>query len=203
MKPLYTILKTTRYILTRILLCLVLIWGISCSKSYETVIKEELGRQVRYDSLFHDVYFEMPRKHFLEHAYEMNQCGIFFAQGSGEIKIDFQDDFKYPVEFVFFPNFESEVISGLSGSFYYTYWNGFNREFWAIKLQLDLLQKMEDWYGGRPFIKIPGPDLAAGHAYAKIDGNRLIMLWNNIDNRRVMIMYSDLTKEYNGFTSQR
>ena len=155
---------------------------------------EELGRHVRYDSLLHDVYFEMPRLYFLEHAFEMNQCGIFFEQGADEIKIDFEDDFEYPVEFVFYPNFESEVISGLSGSFYYTYWNGFNREFWANKLQLELVQKMEEWYDGRPFIKIPGPDPTAGDAYAKIDGNRQIMLWNNIDNRRVMILYSDLTK---------
>jgi len=68
-------------------------------------------------------------------------------------------------------------------------------EYFASKLLPKVKRKIEEWYGGRLFIKIPGPKQSIGDAYAKIDGNRQILLWSDIDNRRVRILFSDLTRK--------
>ena len=186
-------------ILHRLTIVLVIITSIvmaSCSNTeltpYQALLKEELNRGVRYDTLFHGLHFNMTSTLFYEHCFEMNRQGVFFQHGGAEeIIIKYDQDFKYPVEFIFYPEFENEQITELSGHFYYPMGTGFNKEFFAPKLQLEI----EEWYGGRPFLKVPGPDQYSGDAYAKIDGNRQIMLWNHSDNHRVMILFSDLTKK--------
>ena len=173
---------------------------ISCSHAemtpYQSMLKEELKRGVRYDTLFHGLHFNMTSNRFYEYCFEMNQQGLFFQHGgSEEIIIKYNKDFKYPVEFVFYPKFEEEQITELKGHFYYPMGTGFNKEFYAPGLQLELVKKIEEWYGGRSFLKVQGPNQYSGDAYAKIDGNRQIMLWNHSDNHQVMILFSDLTKK--------
>ena len=172
----------------------------SCSNvelsPYQSILKEELDRGVRYDTLFHGLHFNMTSTHFYEHCFEMNRQGLFFQNsGAEEIIIKYDKDFKHPVEFIFYPDFEREQIAELSGYFYYPQGNGFNKEFYASRLQLELVKKLEEWYGGRPFLKVPGPDQYTGDAYVKIDGNRQIMLWNHSGNHRVLILFADLTKK--------
>jgi len=169
----------------------------NCSRpeSYKAVVEEELAKGVCYDSIFHGLHFNMSSDQFYEHSFQMNQHGIFFQHGgSQEIKIDFKEEFKSPVEFVFYPNFEDEVIVELKGSFYYTLWNGFNKEYFAQNLQLELIPKLERWYEGRPFIKISSAPSSIGDTYVKVDGNRQIKLSNSFDNHKVEILFSDLNK---------
>ena len=186
--------------LSVILMIITSVIMISCSHAeltpYQAMIKEELNLGVRYDTLFNGLHFNMTSTRFYEHCFEMNQQGVFFQYGGSEgISIKYDQDFKYPVEFVFYPKFEKEQITELKGHFYYPQGNGFNKEFYAPRLQLELVKKIEEWYGGRPFLKVTGPDQYSGDAYAKIDGNRQIMLWNHSDNHQVMILFSDLTKK--------
>lgn len=160
------------------------------------MVKEELKRGVRYDTLFNGLHFNMTSTRFYEHCFEMNKRGVFYQHGgSEEIIIKYNTEFKYPVEFVFYPKFEDEQITELRGYFYYTQGNGFNKEYYAPRLQMELVGVIEGWYGERPFLKLPDPDQYSGDAYAKVDGNRQIMLWNHSDNHRVGILFSDLTKK--------
>lgn len=170
-------------------------WLSGCSKSneYYAILEEEVGSGMRYDSLFYGLHFNMTSPQFYDHCFEMNQQGIFFQNNmNAEVQIVFNEEFEYPVVFNFFPNLEKSLIQELRGHFYYKNWNGFNKKFSAGNLQLELVTTMEKWYGGRPFIKVSHPQEFIGDAYVKIDGNRRITLYNNIDSRKVEVWYTDL-----------
>ena len=170
----------------------------SCTsfQSYEGVLEQEMARGVRYDSLFYGLYFNMPSEQFFEHGFNMNRQGIFFQySGQQKIKIEYPDEFSYPVEFVFYPLFEKDVIRGLEGYYSYTAWNGFNKAYFAENLQLELVKKLEEWYGGRSFLKLTDPSSLSGDVYVKIDGNRQISLSNSFDHHRVEILFTDLSAD--------
>lgn len=189
--------KITRFVwyscLFWVLACMLFI---GCSKSYEynEILEEEMARGIRYDSLFYGLHFNMTSQQFFEHCFEMNQQGIFFQNNmNSEVQIMFNDEFKYPVVFNFFPNLEKSLIQELRGHFFYKNWNGYDKNYSAQSLQLELVTAMEKWYGGRPFIKVSHPQKYIGDAYVKIDGNRRITLYNNVDSRKVEVWYTDLS----------
>ena len=72
--------------------------------------------------------------------------------------------------------------------FQYQAWNPINPEVQVNKLQLDVLQLMEKWYG-KGFITIDGPN--KGRVFVKVEGNRRISITHEIE-KDVMVKILDL-----------
>ncbi len=160
------------------------------------MVKEEVENGKRVDELFEGLHFNMTLDRFHAHCFRKNAEGIFYQHGGNEEMLMYiENDFDLAVEFVFFPVFEREIIVGLSGYFYYPRWNAFRKELFAPVLQDKLVKKLEEWLGGRPFIQLPGATEPLEKRYVKVDGNRHLVLRNNVDNRRVEILFTDLRKD--------
>lgn len=168
-----------------------------CSKTitYEDVLAEELAKDVRYDSLFYGIHFNMTAPAFLDHCFEMNQRKIFFQYGSGsEVIVKFDEEFEFPVEFKFFPNLEKHLIQELQGRYLYIGRSPFNKERGSDVLILDIVRQMEVWYEGRKFIKISPADKWLTDKFVKIDGNRKITLEQNQVTGEVQVLFEDLKR---------
>ncbi len=172
--------------------------GSACSSpvnEYGEMVQKGLESKVRYDSLFFGIHFNMSREDFFEHCFAMNQQGIFFQNPNGtEVQYKFENEFKYPVVFDFFPNMADSSIHELRGNLYYQHWTPYQKKYAADSLQLEVVGLFEKWYG-RPFIKMPHPQELLGDTFVKIDGNRKISIYNNIDNRKVEVWFVDLSKK--------
>ncbi len=163
---------------------------------YQAMVKEEVESGKRVDELFEGLHFNMTLDRFEAHSFKMNQEGLFFQHGgSREVILYMDNQFDERVDFVFYPTFEREIIVGLSGYFWHPNWNGFRKELFASVLQEKLVIKLQEWLGGRPFIELPGASVPLEKKYAKVDGNRHIVLRINPDNRKVEILFTDLRKD--------
>lgn len=182
-------------LITSISLIAIATIGCTKSKTYEEIQQEELAKEVRYDSLFYGIHFNMTTPAFLEHCWKMNQKKIFFQNGvKSEVVVKFDDEFKYPVTFVFFPNLEKDLIQELHGKFSYYGRSSFRKDRGAGVLIKDVVTQMEEWYGGRKFIKMPSPKKWEPDIYVKIDGNRKITLKEDQVTGEVDVLYEDLKK---------
>ena len=163
---------------------------------YQAMVKEEVESGNRMDDLFEGLHFNMTRDRFEVHSFKKNEEGIFYQHGGSQEMIMYMDnEFGSRVDFAFFPSFEREIIVGLSGYFYHPHWNGFKKELFAPVLQAKLVYELEEWLGGRSFILLPGAAEPLENKYAKVDGNRHIVLRNSVDNRRVELLITDLRKD--------
>ncbi|MCG8308902.1 MAG: hypothetical protein MI975_16020 [Cytophagales bacterium] len=169
--------------------------SLSCSShvSYEEILREELSKEVREDSLFYGLYFNMTTPAFLDHCTLMNQRKIFYQNGfSSEVIIRFEDQLKFPASFVFHPNLEKHLIQVLRGRFRYEGRNPFSKERGAEVLIKDLVKQFEEWYGGRKFIEIWPEEKWKPAIYVKVDSNRKITLEQDVDTGEVYVVYEDL-----------
>lgn len=175
--------------------CLLSMTG--CKSSHEDLVQEELNSGKVNDSLWYGIEFKMTRTEFEEEIFKMNQKGLFMESALGLIDIKFPDRFKYPVRCEFYPEFSNEVIVGMSGRFSYLYWNGFNRNYDNIVLLQELLPKFEIWFKGNGFIEMETNEPAnrVGPVYVKVDGNRELKVWNDINLEHVYFSFKDLTKQ--------
>ncbi len=185
----------TIWILCSVGLPLLVMMSCTRTQTYEEVLAEELAKDVRYDSLFYGLHFNMTTPAFLEHCFEMNQQKIFFQDGVGSlIIIKFENEFKYPVEFKFFPNLEKNLIQELRGSFLYQGRNPFKKDRGSDVLIVDVVKQMEKWFGGRKFIKVPASEAWLPDTFVKIDGNRKITLVQNQVSGAVEVYFYDLKR---------
>ena len=179
-----------------VLLLSLLLLTCACTpkNKYEEMVEAGLASKVRYDSLFFGLHFNMTADEFFQHCFEMNQQGIFFQNPNGtEVQYKFKNEFKDTVIFNFFPNLENKAIHELRGHLYYQHWTPYQKKYSADSLQLEVVELFERWYGGT-FVKIPNPQELLGDIYVKIDGNRKISIYNNLDNRKVEVWFVDISK---------
>ena len=168
----------------------------SCKEeqTLEKIEADEMERDVKVDSLFYGIHFGMTMQDFYDHSYDMNQEGVFFQNNMNvEVIIHYDDDFTAPVDFVFFPDTSYPTIQKIDGYMMFRQWAPFTKDYPASKLQGELKEKMEEWYGGREFIKIPHPKGHWPYAYAKVDGNRKIVLYRSFDDQKVEVVFENLS----------
>ena len=69
-----------------------------------SVVKKELAKGTRSDSLFMGIYLGMPSKAFYAHCWDLNKKGVF-TNGSNNTSVLYKPgkDLKYPVFHEFFP----------------------------------------------------------------------------------------------------
>jgi len=180
-------------LLVRLLVISVLCIQCAESPSYEEVVDRELSSGERHDSLFMGIHLNMHMQTFYDHCYDLNQKRVFFKkEGSVNVQYTFQKAFSSPVDFVFFPQGGHTLIQKVKGYMIFQKWAPFTNEFTAGKLQEQLKEEMESWYGGRPFIQVEHPLGYWPYSYVKVDGNRKIQLYRSFDDSKVEVVFEDL-----------
>lgn len=158
---------------------------------YDKLVEKELATHVRQDSLFLGIRFDMDRKEFYAHCWELNKQGVF-TQGVGNMSIQYnlEDELKFVGSMQFYPTFHDSSIYEMPVDFQYTEWALWNDEMSNDALLQDVRSLLERWYGGE-FIEVESND-GSMSILVKVDGNRRIRLFKkNVSTVRAVI--TDLT----------
>ena len=164
---------------------------ISCTpkQRYDRMVKRELAKGVRVDSLFLGLKLGMSTRAFYSQCWELNRLGEV-RQGLNNTTVFYPlKDLKYPAEMNFYPNFIDDRISEMPVRINYKDWAPWQRHLFSDSLQLDVLRLLERWYG-KGFIEVRNRH--GNVTYVKVDGNRQISIYKN-DDDHIWILYKDLT----------
>lgn len=169
----------------------------SCSNSegsgYASLVKKELSKGTRNDSLFMGIYLGMPSKSFYDHCWAMNKQGIF-TNGlmNNTVLYSMEKELKYPANMDFYPDFYEGKISVMKVAYDYKAWAPWNKTQYSDSLIFDVLNLYRKWYPGNDFITITNKE--KGIIYVKVDGNRRITV-GRYDDKLVKVDYTDLLVE--------
>ena len=168
----------------------------ACSRNteynrYKRLVKKELAKGIREDSLFLGIRFGMLSKDFYMHCWDLNKRGVI-TDGNNNTAVLYKlpNQLKYPVSMNFYPDFSNHKIYKMRVDFMYDSWAPWNKKLFSDSLQLDVVRLYKKWYGDRNFIKMT--DSARGPLFVKVDGNRRIII-GRYDDSRVKVDYTDLT----------
>jgi hypothetical protein len=168
---------------------------IACFQSdYTKLVKIELGKGVRQDSILLGIFFGDTREDFYRKCLDLNKQKLV-TQGSGGLKIQylFKDSLLYKdslqISFLFSPSFDdNDVISEMNYEFSYTAWAPWNRQLQPDSLRPKVLKIMTDWYKGNEFITaiVDGNEIPV-----KLDCNRRLTVYAN-DAQNVIVKVQDI-----------
>lgn len=191
MKELYHIKGIVANNVKLFLLVAILALFNSCdnASAYEKVLKEELAKKERKDSLFLGIAFGMESKEFYKHCWELNKQGLI-QQGPGNLSVEYELDsgFRYPVYMHFYPKFTKDKISRMPVEFTYVNWAPWNQDSSADFLLEEVKMELEKWHGSE-FKQYSDNDNQT--VLINIQSNRLIKLEKK-DLNTVKVEYIDL-----------
>ena len=100
----------------------------SCSyfegNEYSRLVKKELAKGTRNDSLFMGIYLGMPGKDFYSHCWDMNKKGLFTnGTMNNTVMYSMDNDLKYPATMNFYPAFYEGKIYIMQVSYEYKAWH--------------------------------------------------------------------------------
>ncbi len=168
-----------------------------CSRSdydqYKNLVKKELARGVREDSLFLGIKFGMTSKDFYAHCWELNKQGLI-TDGNNNTAVLYKlnKGLRSQASMNFYPDFRDNKIYKMRTDFSYDAWAPWNKSLFADSLQLDVLQLYKKWYGDKNFITMS--DSVRGTIFIKVDANRRIII-GKYDDMHVKVDYTDLLVE--------
>ena len=163
-------------------------------QKYSRLVKKELGKGVREDSMFLGIHLGMTSKEFYVHCWNLNKKGLITdGELNTAVKYKLKDELKYPAAMNFYPDFYEDKIAKMRVRFTYNEWAPWNKKMFADSLMPDVLTLYQKWYPkGNPFLTLQ--DSVRGTIHVKVDGNRRIII-GKYDERVVMVDYSDLVIE--------
>lgn len=163
-------------------------------KTYPDMVKQELGKGIREDSIFLGLYLGMSNKDFYSHCWELNKKGII-SDGNNNTMVQYKLDsgLKHPAFMNFYPDFYENKIFRMRVNFQYDGWAPWNKDRFADSLVSDVVRLHKRWYPeGNEFISIT--DSTRGTIYIKVDGNRRITI-GRYDDMLVKVEFTDLLIE--------
>lgn len=173
----------------------------ACESEYSKTVKRELKTGVIHEDLILDLKLGQTQKEFYDHCWELNKQGIV-SQGSGNkfakhtMLLDSTAQNPEKVEMLFYGIFDEEkVMHGMHMKFSYVRWSLWNEAYQSDVLVEKLQEKYLKEYPGNPFIEITVKEEVK--AYAKIDGNREILIYPNSD-KDVTVKIGDLRYKLKG-----
>lgn len=180
-----------RYLLVLLIIGLAVLTGCEEQSKSEQIIKKELAKGIRHDSLFLGYYFGMQRQEFFDHSWSLNKKGQV-TNGGSNLSIRYElDGLNYPAHMNFYPSFHNNKIYQMPVIVMYNAWAPWNKKLWSDSLQQDVLSLLESWYG-EGFVPLEGS--GEDYTYLKVDGNRKITVRKSGDSS-VRLLYTDLTVE--------
>ena len=158
---------------------------------YHQLVKRELAKSKRVDSLFLGINFRMTSKAFYTHCWKLNKKGII-TDGNNNAMVLYKIDseLKYPASMEFYPDFYENKIYHMRVTFQYDAWAPWNKAQSADSLLPRILSLLKEWYPeSNGFVKIS--DKVKGIVFVKVDGNRRILV-GKYDNAQIRVDYEDL-----------
>ena len=166
-----------------------------CMQSdYTKLVKSELAKGVRQDSLLFDINFGDTRNEFFGKCFDLNQQQLI-SQGpnSQSVQYIFTDAAVHQVptemKLLFYPSFdENDKISDMEMEFSYTGWAPWNTKLQSDSLKVKVFELIKYWYKGNDFVTAKTDDIDFP---VKVDGNRRILIYI-LDTQSVGVRIQDI-----------
>lgn len=190
--------KYFRSILFKSVLIVVIFFS-SCvqKKNYEEVVKDELARGIRYDSIVYGVRLGMTYDEFFSYCFDKNIEGVFKPNNSGtSVKTVIEEGYNSPVVLEFYPqsNQNNGVITIYNATLKYKEFSHYNKNYSIENLLNETIRAFEKGYKGNDFFTIPHENKLLKYNYIKIDGNRKITVKPTFGGDQLIIKFEDLNQ---------
>ncbi len=161
---------------------------------YTKLVKSELAKDVRQDSLLFGIYFGDTRDEFFGKCFDLNQQQLI-SQGpnSQSVQYIFTDSLVHHVptemKLLFYPSFDDEdKISDMELEFSYTGWSPWSTRLQSDSLEVKVFALLKQWYKGNDFViaKTDNIDFPV-----KVDANRRILVYT-LDTQSVGVRIQDI-----------
>lgn len=151
----------------------------SCTQSdYTKLVKSELAKGIRKDSILFDIHFGDNRQDFFGRCFDLNQQHLVTEGTAHSVQYEFVDslvhDKPMSMRLLFYPTFDGrDVIEEMNMEFSYASWSPTIKALQADSLKVKVMDLLMKWYRGNEFViahfqntEIP----------VKLDGNRRIVV---------------------------
>lgn len=187
---------TSRYLrfATKCVSLVMILFGACTQSDYTKMVKKELSREVRMDSVIFDIKLGDTRNEFYGKCFDLNKAKLV-TQGPGGSAVQylFTDSIfnpkPTPMRILFTPSFDDkDVMKQISLEFSYVAWSPWNKEYQSSELINQVKDMMILWYKGNPFVlaKVNKQEIPV-----KVDGNRRMMVYVK-DERNVVVEIQDI-----------
>lgn len=161
---------------------------------YTKLVKRELKKGVRQDSLVLGIYFGKTRDEFYGKCFDLNRDSLVTEGPNGAtVQYLFTDstvhDQPVPMRLLFIPQFdENDIINEMNFEFSYVAWAPWNDQFHSDKLILKVQQLLMEWYKGNAFVMA---EINGQETPVKVDGNRRMIVYIK-DAQNVVVKVQDI-----------
>jgi hypothetical protein len=196
------ILKYFKYTISLIALSAIFI---GCESDYTRLVKSELAKGIRKDSVLLGIRLGDTRNEFYGKCFDLNKSHLAM-QGEGfSVQYLFTDSLVHanptPMRILFVPAFDDQDrITNIDLKFSYVGWAPWHKELQADTLKVKVMELLTRWYGGNKFVmaKVDGAEIPV-----KLDGNRRVVV-SIFDPQSVVARVQDiLHPKYNHFKSSK
>jgi len=167
--------------------------GISCQSDYTKLVKTELAKGIRQDSVFLGIKLGDTRNEFYGKCFDLNKQHLISQGEGGSVQYLFTDSLFHSeptvIKVLFVPAFdEKEVITNMDLKFSYNAWSPLNQGSQIDTLRAKVSDILMNWYGGNEFIMF---DFDERKLPVKVDGNRRILV-TTFDSQNIVVRVQDL-----------
>jgi hypothetical protein len=161
---------------------------------YTKLVKSELAKGIRQDSLLLGINFGDTRNDFYVKCLYLNkQQLVREGPGNSSVQYLFNDSLVHTkpaeIKLLFMPTFDkNETIAEMNMEFSYLAWAPWNREYQSDSLKVKVMELLMHWYKGNDFVTAT---IKESEVPAKVDGNRRILVFIH-DQQRVVVKVQDI-----------
>lgn len=170
----------------------VIIALMSCKSDYQRKVDSELAKNIRQDTLFIGLRFGMTPREFFAYCWELNQTGLVSESHSNTGALYKLARFGKRYDLNFYPTFIDNKIAGLPVDYSYQVFAPWNPKYSLDTLFKEVVRMQKELYGDG-FLTVSDPK--RGTALVRVDGNRRLSIFQNIEKNCVTVLFKDLTVE--------
>jgi hypothetical protein len=187
------------------LACLGIILNGCVQSDYTKLVKSELAKGIRKDSILLGINLGDSRNEFYGKCTDLNADQLITQGPSGSVLYNFTDSLVHtestPIRMLFNPAFdEYEKLFEMHLELSYQGWSSWNPKFQSDSLKVKMMQLLMVWYKGNKFVTANVND--STEVPVKLDGNRRLLVYVK-DRQSILIKVQDiLHPRYKHSTSQ-
>tara|TARA_B110000046_G_scaffold45140_1_gene50191 strand:+ start:57 stop:635 length:579 start_codon:yes stop_codon:yes gene_type:complete len=172
----------------------------SCTSEYKALVKRELNKNKKVDSVFFDIRLGDSKDIYHEKSWDLNNSRVV-TQGRSYfyMKKIFTDSKIKKRENDFALEFSGKFNSKkklkmLDVKFYHLLWTPWYEKYQAPKLLPRILDSLVVWFPGNPFLEVKTGSDSIPIMHVKIDGDRRFRVYAE-DSRDVAVKIDDLNED--------
>jgi hypothetical protein len=193
-------MKITTMSFFKILLIFLLTVNLSCSSEYDSLVKNELKKNQKVDSLFFNLRLGETKDIYHAKSWDLNNSKkVVQGRSYFYMKKVFTDPKRkdksndFALEFTGKFNADKK-LNLLDAKFYHLLWAPWNETYQAPKLLPRILDSLELWFPGNSFLEIETSNDSIPKIHVKIDGDRRFRVF--IENSQdIAVKIDDLNED--------